>query len=122
MQKATNSSKAGTKIKLQGAVQRYKSFHSKHTSSAAVWDFLKGLEYVDAEHQYHATTWLELYLIYRIRNNPKPILDNPSKARSRATVRMQLKEFWLEGLWIGAFLIVDRGISLSLSKSPMKGS
>ena len=31
--------------------------------------------------------------MYRCLGHPKPIRDNPSKARSRATVRMQLREF-----------------------------
>ncbi len=114
-QSASNNCEAMCKFNLQGSIQRYKAFRSKHKCSDAVWDFLQGLDYVDADHQYHATTWLELYLIYRITNHPKPIPDNASKARSRATVLMQLSEF--KKVVRG---IVDRGIWKDEQKARFK--
>jgi hypothetical protein len=36
---------------------------------------------------------MELYILYRSMGHPKPIRDNPNKARARASVRMQLQAF-----------------------------
>ena len=80
-------------LQVQGYPVRFKAFHSKHASCDAVWAFLGDLTIVESHDHANATTWLELYLLYRLRGNPKPILDNKFKARSRATVQMQLREF-----------------------------
>ncbi len=93
LQTVANTSNPICNFNLQGSMNRFKSFHGKHKACNAVWDFLDGLAYADAAHQHHATTWLEFYLIYRVKGYPKPIPDNPSKARARATIQMQLKEF-----------------------------
>ncbi len=81
------------KVSLQGNIARFAKFSSKRKASMSVWAFLDQLEFAECTNQFHATTWMELYLIYRARGFPKLIRDNPCKARSRATVRMQLKEF-----------------------------
>ena len=82
-----NTSNAIKTFKLQGDVARYKSFQCKHRASGNVWHFINGLQYTESTHQYNATTWLELCIMFRCLGYPKPILDNPS------AVRMQLRAF-----------------------------
>ena len=92
-QTPANSAKEVQKLQLQGGIQGYKSFSNKHKESVAIWDFVNGLKYRQVDCQAHATSWLELYIIYRVIGYPKPIPDRPSKARARATIQMQLTEF-----------------------------
>jgi hypothetical protein len=95
VQQASNTSAPISKIKLQGNIRRYGKFASKQNARAHIWRFLDGLEYAECSHQYHATSWLELYLLYRCQGRPKPIADNQCKARAKATLQMQLREFIL---------------------------
>ena len=81
------------KFAMQGSIDRFKGFHSKHRASKDIWKFLCKLEYIPTCDQAQATTWLELYIMYRCMGFQKPLLDNPSKARSKATVQMQLRKF-----------------------------
>jgi hypothetical protein len=106
VQSSANASKIVSDFRLQGSIFNYKAFGNKHKQAQAVWDFIDELKYFDIDHQYHATSWLELYLIYRIKGFPKPIPDNMSKARARATIFSQLTEFkkTVRG-------IIDRGIN-----------
>ena len=55
--------------------------------------FLKDLKAQQAKDQQGAITWIEMYIMYRLSGYAKPIADNPNKARSRATVSMQLNKF-----------------------------
>ena len=55
--------------------------------------FLKELKVQHTNDQHRAVTWMELYIMYRLKGHVKPIKDNPNKARSRATVSMQLNNF-----------------------------
>ncbi len=93
MQDASNSTKPSNAIKLQGSIGNYSKFKHKHRNSPAIWHFIDNLSYREVDNQYHATTWLELYLIYRVKGYPKPIGDRASKARARATIFSQLNEF-----------------------------
>ncbi len=79
-------------LPLQGSVN-YAKFNKKYSTGACVVNFLKGLTVQHTSNQQDAISWLELYILYRIEGFPKPIADNPNKARSRATVKMQLNCF-----------------------------
>ena len=92
-------------IQLCGNINNFKYFNNNRQTSSHIWDFLNGLTIHKPSTQYEASTWLELYILYRIKGNPKPIEDSPNKARARATVQKQLNCFkrTVRG-------IVDRGI------------
>ncbi len=88
-----NSCNLVHKIVLQGSIARYGKFNKRCKAGNSVWNFLSNLEIAETTNQHHATTWLEMYIIYRALGYPKPLPDNPSKSRSRATACMQLREF-----------------------------
>ncbi len=93
MQSKQNSSNTVHKLDLQNSIARFGKFNTRCKASNMVWNFLNNIELVEATNQYHAITWLEMYVIYRALAYPKPIPDNPKKARSRATACMQIREF-----------------------------
>ncbi len=93
VQTRNDSSNPICKMQLHGSIGRYATFASKRKASKHVWEFVNSLEYSKCSHQYNATTWLELYLLYRCKGYPKPIEDRKCKARAKATVQMQLREF-----------------------------
>ncbi len=88
-----NTSKTPTNFQMEGSIHNFRAFKSRHKCATEVWDFIGNLRYFVADDQYHATTWLELYLLYRIRGYGKPVTDSPSKARARASVQAQINEF-----------------------------
>jgi hypothetical protein len=115
VQSPANSSKEARSFQLQGAIKGYKAYSNKHKSGNAIWGFVKDLRYREADNQYHATSWLELYLIYRVMGYPKPIADKLRKSRARATIHMQLNEF--KNVFRG---IVDRAAKDECSKNALK--
>ena len=80
-------------IKLQGNIHHYARFNKQYVHAANVVQFLKDLRAQPAKDQQEAITWIEMYIMYRLSGYAKPIADNPNKARSRATVSMQLNKF-----------------------------
>ena len=78
---------------MMGNINSYKAFKDKHKASGDVWDFLGQLRYRATGDQTQATTWLELYILYRCMGYTKPIEDRANKARARAGVQMQLNQF-----------------------------
>ena len=78
---------------LQGSICNYKAFGNKRKAASEVWRFLGNLRYHPTNDQQQATTWLELYILFRLQGYGKPVPDNPAKAREKASVQMQLKEF-----------------------------
>ncbi len=82
-------------IQLRGSHQNYSSYCKKHAATVPVWNFLNTITLRKTDDQYVATSRIELYLLYRVQGYPKPIADKPSKARARATIHSQIKEFKL---------------------------
>jgi hypothetical protein len=80
-------------LKLQGSINNFKGFLHKRPASVDVWTFLQQLSVQKPASSTYACTWLELYIMYRLCGHCKPIPDRPHKARRRATVGMQLREF-----------------------------
>ena len=71
----------------------YEAFNKKHKSAKDVGDFVASLKFYPNCHVHHATTWLEMYIMFRLLGYAKPVPDKPNKAGERATVQMQLSEF-----------------------------
>ncbi len=88
-----NEKQPDQQLIMQGSINNFRAFKGRHSCAPEVWHFLKNLNLYSTENDHYATTWLELYILYRMHNNPKPIPDNVHKARERATVQAQLNEF-----------------------------
>ena len=55
--------------------------------------FLLKLQVCKAQPATRAITWIELYVLYRLRGHPKPIPDPSVVSRNRATADKQIKQF-----------------------------
>ena len=80
-------------IQFVTTIHNFTTFTKKHSSASNIYNFISSARINQTSDQKEAVTWKELYTLYRSRGYSKPILDNPNKARSRATVDMQVKEF-----------------------------
>jgi ribonuclease HI len=83
----------GRKIELAGSCHNYRKLLSKHPSAHAIEHFLSNICIVPAAGTHRGATWLELYIIYRIKGYPKPIQDPANKAKAPCSLDKQLKEF-----------------------------
>ena len=88
-----NNEKVPSQFTTQGSVQNFRAFRSRHKCATEVWNFFQSLVYYDVDDPQYATTWLELYLLYRIKGYGKPVPDSPMKARPRASLQAQINEF-----------------------------
>ena len=89
----TNTITTPKPFATEGSILNFRAFSGRHKCATEVWHFLQSLTYYEVEEQQQATTWLELYLLYRIKGYGKPVPDRPSKARARAHIQAQINEF-----------------------------
>jgi len=75
------------------SVQCHAKFKDAHPASESIQTFLSQLQIVEASTTIRGITWLELYILYRIRGGVKPIPDPQNVAANRATVDKQLRAF-----------------------------
>ena len=78
-------------LHLPTSISCFHKLCKKQPCAPQIQHFLITLQAVPANDD--GFTWLELYLLYRIRGYPKPIADNSNKARSKAPAARQLKAF-----------------------------
>eukprot|EP00973_Karenia_brevis_P091478 12407610-Karenia_brevis.AAC.1 len=87
---------AGTPIRkllLSSPLSRYSEI-AKSTVAASDYErFAKVLRMGPITPEGRGTTWLELYILYRMAGFQKPRKDDSNKARARGTVRQQLRMF-----------------------------
>ncbi len=81
------------KLNMTATINNYQQFKHKNNCAADIWSYMEGLEVAGTGDAEYACTWLELYILYRMRGYGKPIKDNRSKARARACVLSQLNCF-----------------------------
>ncbi len=55
--------------------------------------FIRSIKAQPTDDGQYATSWLELYILFRVLGFAKPVPDKQHQARARATVAMQLSEF-----------------------------
>ena len=80
-------------IKNTSNIENYSKFKKKNPRCAQIQSFIANLDVTaDGEHM-RSITWLEMYIVYRIRGYHKPIADSPGKADPRATAFRQTGEF-----------------------------
>ena len=75
------------------SVHCHANFRNSHPASESIETFLSQLQVVEATTAMRGITWLELYVLYRVRGGAKPIPDPTSAAAARATVDKQLRAF-----------------------------
>jgi len=75
------------------SVYCHDNFRNGCLAAASIEDFLAGIEVAEADPTLRGITWLELYVLYRIRGGIKPIPDPSSAAAARATLDKQLCAF-----------------------------
>ena len=70
------------------------SKHCKNNNIAHnIEHFLANLSIKECEGNERGITWIEMYILYRIRGNPAPYEHNERKAKSMKTACQQIKEF-----------------------------
>ncbi len=90
---ARNHDVSYNKLHMTANINNYQQFKHKNNCATDIWNYIKGLEVAGTSDAMYACTWLELYILYRMRGYGKPIMDKRSKARARACVRSQLNCF-----------------------------
>ncbi len=63
------------------------------TAARSVWDFVHRTPLALSTLPRAITTWLELYIWYRLNGGARPQADRPSKARTRVTLAGQINSF-----------------------------
>jgi hypothetical protein len=81
-------------IQPDASIHDFAKYKNKNILAGAMESFLCGLKVAKQEHETRGITWLELYILYRIRGFPKPIQDNvKNKAAPRANADKLIKAF-----------------------------
>ena len=83
----------GRPLKAVSSVQCYAKFKDLHAIKHTEAFLSNILINEDGDDDGRMVTWLELYILYRLRGGPKPIMENPRKAISRATADKQIRAF-----------------------------
>ena len=90
----SNPSAAGfQKLDVTGDIHSFVKYHDKHKAGANICDFLKQLRCRSPGQANQATTWLELYILYRLYGYDKPVPDKGNKAAAKASTDQQLAQF-----------------------------
>ena len=74
----------------------YKALRYGTNSICDVWAFINNVQLQPNEGllaNSRGTTWLELYIWYRLNGGHKPVPDNACKARSASSLKVQLRTF-----------------------------
>ena len=80
------------KLELTSDIRYYNKYIKTNQSIADIQHFLYNLKVVSTA-DCRPITWIELYILYRIRGYKKPIADPEHKAISRATAAKQINAF-----------------------------
>ena len=80
-------------VKTVAHIGHFKSHNEKDNKSKDVYGFLENLKIQKTDNQMRCITWIELYILYRLRGYRQPI-DNPaSVAHAKATLDKQFAAF-----------------------------
>ncbi len=90
---AIDQNQAAQRFNMQSSIVNFRAFSGRHTCAPDIWNFMSQINIYKTDSDTHAATWLELYILYRMRANPKPIADDRNRARTRAGVLAQLNRF-----------------------------
>ncbi len=81
------------KLDISGDINNFNKYASKHPAAHNCVEFLKHIKCKKPENGAHATTWIELYILYRIHGFGKPVQDKGSKAGTKASTAQQIAQF-----------------------------
>jgi hypothetical protein len=90
----TYPDESGTrKIENYATIHDYSNYMKCNNCAHNVEQFLANIQIKEVGPQERGITWIELYVIYRMRGNPAPYTSNSKKAASKKTACQQIKEF-----------------------------
>ena len=83
----------GDDLPVTSTVAHFKGYVGKHAKACHAEHFLRNLKVKRCVEGPRPVTWLELYILYRLRGHPKPIDDPCRKAEARPTPAKQINSF-----------------------------
>ena len=81
------------KVKNMISITKFKGICEKHPAAPQMQDFLSRVSFQGCEGKEEGTTWLELYVLYKLAGGLCPVRDPEGKASARPAMRVQLKMF-----------------------------
>ena len=83
----------GSDLPILSTIAHFRGHVGKHAKACHAEHFLRNLKVQRCDDGPRPVTWLELYILYRLRGHPKPIDDPSNKAEARATPAKQINAF-----------------------------
>ena len=80
-------------LTIAGTVAHFKKFYNLNPNAKHAEYFLRDIKIKPSQEGIRPLTWLELYILFRLRGHPKPVKDPPSKADARPTPAKQIAAF-----------------------------
>ena len=81
---------------MTSSLERYSGFLERTPAGQSYESFIKSIVFVPGTLHGHGTTWLELYILYRMSGSVKPVPDDINLAKVKAPIGVQLKRFKIE--------------------------
>ena len=111
--------------KAFGPMMHIQAFLGQHkgvgSSALGVQNFLRRLEFKPCHGEEQGTSWLELYILYKMAGGSCVVSNPASKAQARPSMRVQLKEFKRICRFIAKHTMAEEDAKLlkpNLSKKP----
>ena len=105
---------------VQSTISYFKGYADKNAGSGQVEHFLRTLKVQPASDSLRPITWLEMYILYRLRGYKKLIDDPASKAAVRPSPAKQLLAFKKSSRAVGQRLMTNEDYSTYLSPATQK--
>ena len=74
-------------------IKNFSELCSKHPGATSVYQFLQEMPFKRTQDPAQGTTWLELYIVYRMLGHPEPVSRDQNLAVAKPTMGAQLREF-----------------------------
>ena len=81
------------RLQNNSSIANHTNYQKRNPNANNIQSFLANLQVAEGSNHMRNITWLELYILYRIRGYPKPIPDKSTKASTRASAAKQRDEF-----------------------------
>ena len=74
-------------------IKNFKAINDKYDAAPDVQDFMQHIKFQKCVGEEQGTSWLELYILYKLSGGRCPVKDPSSKAMARPSMRAQTKSF-----------------------------
>ena len=91
--KALEYAKEGDKIIPDASLENFTQIKSKNKNACNIQDFICNLEIKTQSTNQRGITWIEMYILYRLRGYDKPLRDPEEIAMPRSTLDKQIRKF-----------------------------